>query len=87
MSAALACDNDSGRGLREWAAEICHDHRNHLRELWFKVVPRGIVICGSARTYYGKQLALYELRRRCSVPVVANQIEVEDPSPNTNVPI
>ncbi|WP_162669368.1 hypothetical protein [Gemmata massiliana] len=86
MCTALACRDPLERSLREWATEICQRHRSHLRELWFKAVQRGVVISGVARSYYGKQLALCELQRRCGLPVIANQIEVEAPEPGANFP-
>jgi len=36
----------------------------------------------TASCYYGKQLALDEVRQRCDLPVAANLIEVEDEAPN-----
>ena len=90
MRTALACLNNQECSpdqqeccLGELATEIRNCHRSHLRELWFDVVQRNVVIRGVARSYYGKQLALHEIRRRCRLLVTANQIEVEEVVPNT----
>ena len=90
MRTALACLNNRECSpdqqeccLGELAAEIHNCHRSHLRELRFDVVRRCVVIRGVARSYYGKQLALHEIRQRCRLLVTANQIEVEEVAPNT----
>jgi len=80
MSTALVCLENQECCLRELAAEICQCHRSHLRKLWFDVVLKCVIIRGVATSYYGKQLALHEVRRRCTMLVVANQIEVEEVS-------
>jgi len=36
----------------------------------------GLVLCGSARTYYAKQLAQEAFFRATSLPLVANEIKV-----------
>ena len=69
--------------LHQLAAEIRNYHRSHLRELRFEVLLSGVVIRGVSRSYYGKQLALHEIRRRCRLLVTANRIEVEEVEPNT----
>ena len=69
--------------LHQLAAEIRTYHRSHLRELRFEVLLSGVVIRGVSRSYYGKQLALHEIRRRCRLLVTANRIEVEEVEPNT----
>ena len=68
--------------LHQLAAEIRNYHRSHLRELRFEVLLSGVVIRGVSRSYYGKQLALHEIRRRCRLLVTANRIEVEEVVPN-----
>lgn len=82
MTTAIACFTDGNRTLRELAGEIRARYRCHLRELWLDVVHGRLLIRGVATSYYGKQLALDEVRHRCRLPVVANLIEVEEVTPN-----
>jgi hypothetical protein len=58
------------------AAEIRARHRGLLRELRIEAVEGGVALFGRAYTFYGKQVALHEVRRRCRTPVVANHIIV-----------
>jgi hypothetical protein len=62
---------------RELAADISRRHRGLLRELWIEVGEAGAVLHGRAYSFYGKQLALHEVRRRGGVVVVANRIAVD----------
>ena len=78
MCTALACLDSQERGLVALAAEIRNCDRSCLRELRLGVVPSGVVLCGFATSYYGKQLALHEVRRRCGLRVTANRIVVVD---------
>ena len=66
------------RGLWVLAGEIRTRHRARIRTLWLDVVRGEVLIRGVATCYYGKQLALDEVRRRCHLPVAANRIEVVD---------
>ncbi|MCS7022525.1 MAG: hypothetical protein NZU63_11935 [Gemmataceae bacterium] len=59
------------------AADIVQQHRSHLRKLEILVTRRGLILHGSARSYYGKQLAFHEVTRRLGMRVVANHIAVE----------
>lgn len=59
------------------AAEILALHRDHLRELSIEIVEAGVVIRGRAVSYCGKQIAFHEVRRRCGIAVVANEVEVQ----------
>jgi hypothetical protein len=83
MTTAIALLADGNRAFQELAAEVRNAHRSHLRELRLEVVLGGVILRGLATSYYGKQLALHEVRRRCSLLVVANRIEVEETAPNT----
>jgi hypothetical protein len=60
--------------LNELATEIRLRHRSLIQTLGIDVVEGGVVIHGRAYTFYGKQIALYEILRRFAV--VANRIEV-----------
>lgn len=61
------------------ADEILAAHRSCLCELRIRFVSGGVVLCGRAVSYYGKQIAFHEMTRRCGQPVVANEIEVQPP--------
>jgi hypothetical protein len=78
VSLARKCRHNPQPDLRELATEILKCLRGHLRELCLAVVPGGVVIHGVATSYYGKQLALHEVRLRCDLAVTANQISVEE---------
>lgn len=58
------------------AADVLAAHRCHLSELSIKSVEGGIIICGQAFSYYGKQIAFHEVRRRSRQAVVANEVQV-----------
>lgn len=59
------------------AAEIVRRNRGDLRELEILVTRRGVILHGTARSYYGKQLAFHEVVRRLGMRVIANHIVVE----------
>jgi hypothetical protein len=80
MSTALMCLTEPDRALAALAAEIRDRHRAHLRALRIDTVRGALVIRGVATSFYGKQLALSEIRRRCSLTVVANEVEVLEPA-------
>jgi hypothetical protein len=80
MSTALVCLTDLDRTLAGLAAEIRNRHRAHLRVLHLETVRGQLIIRGVATSYYGKQLALHETRRRCSMTVVANEVIVQEPA-------
>jgi hypothetical protein len=80
MSTALMCRTEPDRALAVLAAEIRNRHRAHLRALWIETVRGALIIRGVATCFYGKQLALSEIRRRCSLTVVANEVEVQEPA-------
>lgn len=86
MSGAPACLTSRERHPGELAAEIRNCHQSRLRELWLEVVPGGVVIRGVATSYYGKQLALHEVRRRCGLRVTANRIVVVEALPTPAPP-
>jgi hypothetical protein len=57
------------------AAEIQRRYRSHIRELRIEWSDGGYVLSGIAMSYYGKQIALHEVRRTRR-PVVANRMKV-----------
>ena len=61
----------------ELVADIRLRHRALLREFWIEVGDAGAVLHGRASSFYGKQVALHEVRRHAEVVVVANRIMVE----------
>lgn len=69
-AAAPRCD------FEQLVAEILSRYRSDLQTLTIEVVGTGVVLRGVAFSYYGKQMALHEVRRSCEHPVVGNFIEV-----------
>jgi len=63
--------------FRKIAHQILQHYRTHLRELEIYYTDQGLIIRGSARCYYGKQLAFHEVMRRTGMRVVANYMVVE----------
>jgi hypothetical protein len=47
-----------------------------VRSLHIVVEENGLVLNGSARTYYAKQLAQHAAMNACPLPIRANRIEV-----------
>lgn len=70
----------AGAALRRIAADILRTQRCHLHELEIVEAPRGLVLHGRARSYYGKQIAYHEVSRRSGMRILANRIVVEDAS-------
>lgn len=47
-----------------------------VRHFRLEVAERGLVLRGSCRTYYAKQLAQHAVMQATDLPIVANEIEV-----------
>ncbi|MCS6851800.1 MAG: hypothetical protein NZ700_11600 [Gemmataceae bacterium] len=47
-----------------------------VRDFRLEVGDRGLILRGSARTYYAKQLAQHAVMQTCEFPVESNEIEV-----------
>ena len=62
--------------LQEMAGEIQRQYRSVIREFRIEPVEDGLVLHGFAYLFYGKQVALSEVQRRSSRPIVANRIVV-----------
>lgn len=62
--------------LHRMAAEIQQENRCLIREMRIQSEPDGIVLHGFAYSFYGKQIALSEAKRRTTRRVEANRIEV-----------
>lgn len=58
------------------AAETGRQLRGRLSDLQIELRDRGVVLRGTARTFYAKQLALHAVMRGTRLPVVRNEIEV-----------
>lgn len=71
---------DANRALADLAIEIQHYLRGQIRSLQIEAQGEGVILRGRASSYYGKQLAFHEVRRRSKCAVVANEIEVMDGS-------
>jgi hypothetical protein len=76
MTRAISCLSSLERALHQLATSVLKRHRSHLRELRIVVVEDGVILQGNAVTFYGKQIALHEVRSECKCVVVGNQIEV-----------
>lgn len=63
------------------AADVRGRHRAHIRTLHIEITADGLRLRGSARSFYGKQIAFHEVSRRCG-PVLANEIEVQPAEEN-----
>jgi hypothetical protein len=50
--------------------------RGQFRELRVLVRPEGVVLQGSAVSYYSKQLAQHHAHKLFKLPILANEIEV-----------
>jgi hypothetical protein len=69
-----ACDAD------EVAAAVAHlakQLRGRLRDASVSIQGGGIVIRGTTNSYYVKQLALHAVMARVSLPIAANEIDVQ----------
>lgn len=59
------------------AADIRGRHRHAIRDLRVAVVEGGLVLSGTAYSYYGKQVAQHEALRRTGLVLLANRVVVE----------
>lgn len=87
MTTALMRLTPREQALQECALAIRNRNRGHLRELWLEWNEGVLVIRGEASSYYGKALALDEVRHRCHPPAVANLVEVIDRDPAAPAPL
>lgn len=74
---ALATLSHRDQTLQQLASEVRNRHRDCLRELYIRSVGEGAVIYGQAVSFYGKQIAFHEIRRRLPMTILANQIMVQ----------
>ncbi len=70
--------DDRNAVAQQLAEEVLTRHRSHLRALRIEVIEGGVVLHGTATTYYGKQVAFHEVIRAKRFAVVANLIEVQE---------
>jgi hypothetical protein len=71
--------SDNPQYLEELAEVIRLRYRAVINEIEIQAAERGVVLHGSAATYYGKQIAQHELLRR-GFAVIANHIRVAEAS-------
>jgi hypothetical protein len=83
MRNATPGPGNSDGAVEALAADIQRRYRGHIRELIIEVVEGGLVLSGVARSYYGKQIALHEVRRTRH-RVVANRMKVIRHSDDTH---
>lgn len=62
------------------AADVLTQHRGLVRELWVEVAEGGVVLHGTAYSYYGKQVAQHEVLRRTGLVLLANRVRVIGPA-------
>ena len=63
-------------GAAELEAQIRCRMRGRVRDLRLVVTDQGIVLRGTAGTYYVKQLAQHVVMGATGLPILANEIEV-----------
>jgi len=78
MTTAIVPDCEPKRTLQQLATEVRNAHRDVIRELRLDYVEGGLILRGVATSYFGKQFAFHEVKRRCRLKVLANQIVVRD---------
>jgi hypothetical protein len=83
MTTAIVPHRELKRDFQQVANDIRDRHRDVLRELRLEYVEGGLILRGVAVAYYGKQVAFHEVKRRCGLTVLANQIVVRDRPPVT----
>jgi osmotically-inducible protein OsmY len=59
------------------AAHLVKHLRGRLRDASVSVQRGGVVIRGTTKSYYVKQLAQHAVMKRVSLPIAANEIEVQ----------
>jgi osmotically-inducible protein OsmY len=59
------------------ATHLAKHLRGRLRDASVSVQRGGVVIRGTAKSYYVKQLAQHAVMKRVSLPIAANEIEVQ----------
>lgn len=63
-------------GPAELAADIRQRNRGLVRDLRLEVAESGVILHGSAYSFYGKQVAQHEVRRLTGLTVLANRMTV-----------
>lgn len=76
MSTIIASPAPSEAALVELATAIRGRHRGRLAALQLTVEAEGVILDGTAVNFYGKQLALHEVRHVAGLAVRANRITV-----------
>ena len=69
-------DQRSGLNMERLTEEIRAGLRSWIPTFRIEVRDDGLILHGQAISFYGKQVALHETRRRTGLPVIANLISV-----------
>jgi hypothetical protein len=68
-------DGESVDAIGRIESEVRALHRSHLQALTIEQTPTGLILHGRAATFFGKQMAQEEVRRRTG-PILFNRIVV-----------
>ena len=59
------------------AGDVCRRLYGRVRDFRLRLQDNGLILQGSALTYYAKQLAQHAVMQATRLPILANDIEVE----------
>ena len=76
MPTQCECADERTMTANDLAAAIHRRFRSLIGELRIEVVEGGVVLHGLAYSFYGKQIALHEVRQHGAFVVLANRITV-----------
>lgn len=71
-----ACPRSSGIGCDELQHHVTKRVGSSVRQLHLKAAHNGLILRGSVRSYYAKQLVQEAVMERTSIPIVSNEIQV-----------
>lgn len=71
-----ARDSDLGENLSRIEREVRFRLREYVTDFRLEFQDRGLVLCGTARTYYAKQLAQHAVMEATELPILINAIAV-----------
>ncbi len=70
----------------EWEARVRGRIRGYVHEFRVVAAGNGLILRGSARSYYAKQLAQQAVMGAAPFPILANEIEVLPPEGANSLP-
>ena len=73
-------DRRGASTIEEFEAHLQRRLNGRVRDLRLLVCGQGLILQGSASTYYVKQLAQHAVMNATALPIVANEIEVLEQS-------